>query len=99
MSNKTYCVYIMTNKYNTVLYTGVTNELQRRVYEHNCGRGGPFTSKYQVCKLVYYETSVSIQSAIAREKQIKAGPRRNKVDLINGINPEWNDLYEGLFVE
>jgi putative endonuclease len=92
-----YCVYIMTNKHHTVLYTGVTNNLQRRVYDHKCGQGGSFTSKYKVCKLVYYETSSSVHSAIEREKQIKAGSRQNKVDLINSLNPDWNDLYKQLF--
>jgi putative endonuclease len=92
-----YCVYIMTNKHHTVLYTGVINNLQRRVYYHKYGQGGSFTSKYKVCKLVYYETSASVHSAIEREKQIKAGSRQNKVDLINSLNPDWNDLYKELF--
>jgi putative endonuclease len=91
---KQYCVYIMTNAHNTVLYTGVTNSLARRVYEHKNGLGGVFTKKYNVCKLVYYEVGDNIHSAIAREKQIKGGSRQKKLDLINSMNPKWKDLYE-----
>ena len=89
-----YCVYIMTNTHNTVLYTGVTNNLARRAYEHKNGMGGVFTKKYNVQKLVYYEIGDNIHSAIEREKQIKGGSRKKKVDLINSMNPEWKDLYE-----
>jgi putative endonuclease len=96
MVTKQYYVYIMTNKYNRVLYTGVTNNLQKRAYEHKTGRGGSFTSRYNVNKLVYYQTTPDVNSAIAREKQIKAGSRKKKVELINEMNPEWNDLYESL---
>ena len=91
-----YYVYIMTNKHHTVLYTGVTNNLQRRIYEHKTGRGGSFTSRYKVTKLVYYQLTPDINSAIGREKQIKAGSRQKKLDLINKMNPEWKDLYESL---
>jgi len=94
--NKQYYVYIMTNKYNTVLYTGVTNDLKRRVYEHKSGLGGGFTSKYNIAKLVYYEVCNDAYSAIAREKQIKGGSRQKKIDLINGMNSGWTDLYEEL---
>jgi putative endonuclease len=90
---KEYYVYIMTNAHNTVLYTGVTNHLARRVYEHKNGLGSAFTKKYNVNKLVYYEIGNSIHSAIAREKQLKGGSRKKKVDLINSLNPEWKDLY------
>lgn len=86
----------MTNKYNTVLYTGMTNDLIRRVYEHKSMLGGGFTSKYRCTKLVYYEVCGDINSAIAREKQIKGGSRQKKIDLINGMNSEWRDLYEEL---
>lgn len=89
-----YCVYIMTNTHNTVLYTGVTNNLARRAYEHKNGMGGVFTKKYNVQKLVYYEIGDNIHSAIEREKQIKGGSRKKKVDLINSMNPEWKDSYE-----
>ena len=94
--NKQYYVYIMTNQHHTVLYTGVTNDLQRRVYEHKQGRGGAFTSKYKVRKLVYYEITGDVNAAIAREKQIKAGPRQKRIDLIDSMNPEWKDLYDDL---
>ncbi len=87
-----FCIYIMTNKYNTVLYTGVTNNLQRRVWEHKIGVGSKFASKYRTTKLVYYEVSNSIKSAILREKQIKGGSRQKKLDLINSLNPDWKDL-------
>jgi putative endonuclease len=91
-----YYVYIMTNKYNTVLYTGVTNNLKQRVYRHKEGTGSKFTNKYNLKKLVFYETSDDVNTAISREKQIKAGSRKNKIDLINQMNPDWNDLYDDL---
>ncbi len=84
----------MTNAHHTVLYTGVTNNLARRVYEHKNGIGSVFTRRYNVHKLVYYEVGNDIKAAIAREKQIKGGSRKKKIDLINGFNPEWKDLYE-----
>ncbi len=91
-----YYIYLMTNKYNTVLYTGVTNDLIRRIYEHKEKLIAGFTKKYNINKLVYYEIFADINSAIAREKQIKAGSRQKKIDLINSINPQWCDLYDGL---
>jgi len=94
MAERVYCVYIMTNRYNTTLYTGVTNNLKRRVYEHKSGRGGAFTSRYNLTKLVYYEVTNDVNAAIAREKQIKAGSRQKKIDLVNSMNPEWRDLYD-----
>ena len=94
--NKQYCVYIMTNKHNTVLYTGVTGNLRRRAYEHKEGLGGGFTRKYSVRKLVYYEATEDVRTAISREKQIKAGSRRKKIDLVNSMNPNWKDLYDEL---
>ena len=96
MRGKVFYVYIMTNKYNTVLYTGVTNDLRRRVSEHKNGIGGKFTEKYKVVKLVYYETFAYILDAIAREKQIKAGSRKKKGQLVESINPDWLDLAEEL---
>ena len=93
-AKKTYYVYIMTNAHNTVLYTGVTNNLLRRVQEHKQGVGSAFTRKYNVHKLVYYESGSDARSAIAREKQIKGGSRQKKIDLINSMNPEWRDLYD-----
>jgi putative endonuclease len=97
MPEKEYCVYIMTNAYNTVLYTGVTNNLQRRVAEHKSGAGSGFTKKYNVTKLVYFESGDDVNIAIAREKQIKAGSRKKKIELIESINPEWKDLLEEYF--
>jgi putative endonuclease len=97
MSERQYFVYIMTNAHNTVLYTGVTNNLYRRVLEHRSGKGGAFTKKYNVTKLVYYESGDDVNSAIFREKQIKAGSRQKKIDLINSLNPEWKDLLEEYF--
>jgi len=94
--SKQYYVYIMTNPRNTVLYTGVTNDLVRRVYEHRQKLVAGFTKKYNIVKLVYYEVFQDIENAILREKQIKAGSRKKKVQLINSINKEWRDLYEEL---
>ena len=89
-----YYVYIMTNKRNTVLYTGVTNDLKRRIYEHKEKLIDGFTKKYNIINLVYYEIFSDIENAILREKQIKGGSRQKKIDLINSINKEWRDLYE-----
>ena len=94
---KNYFVYIMTNKNNTTLYTGVTNDLQRRVYEHKNGTGCGFTKRYHLIKLVYYEMGGDIKVAIEREKQLKAGSRQDKLDLINDFNPDWKDLYNEIF--
>jgi len=93
---KQYYVYIMTNARNTVLYTGVTNDLKRRVYEHREKLVGGFTKKYNIIKLVYYEVFKDIENAIMREKQIKAGSRQKKIDLICRMDTEWRDLYEEL---
>jgi putative endonuclease len=92
-SDKKYYVYIMTNVHNTVLYTGVTNNLIRRVYEHRRGIGGAFTKQYKIIKLVYYQETPDIQAALAREKQIKGGSRQKKINLIEEMNPEWEDLF------
>ena len=97
MASKTYCVYILTNKNNTTLYTGVTNNLLRRVFEHKRGKGGSFTKRYNINKLVYFETTSDIEAAILREKQIKAGSRQKKIDMVNSINPDWRDLSEDLY--
>jgi putative endonuclease len=88
-----YYVYIMTNKNNNVLYTGMTNDLARRIWEHKEKQTSGFTSRYNIMKLVYYEIFSDPYNAIAREKQIKAGSRKKKLDLVNGVNPGWNDLY------
>jgi putative endonuclease len=87
----------MTNEYKTVLYTGVTSNLLRRVSEHKDKTVSGFTSKYKVIKLVYYENYPTMPEAIAREKQIKGGSRQKKIDLINSMNPKWKDLYEDFF--
>jgi putative endonuclease len=84
----------MTNYGNSVLYTGVTNDLIRRVYEHKNKLIKSFTLKYNINKLVYYEVVDNIESAILREKQLKAGSRQKKVNLINKLNPKWEDLYK-----
>jgi len=87
--------YILTNKNHTVLYTGVTSNLILRMKRHRSGfYKNAFTHKYNVTELVYFEESASIVDAIAREKQIKAGSRQKKLDLINSLNPEWRDLSE-----
>ena len=96
MIAKTYCVYIMTNKRNSTLYTGVTNNLLRRVNEHKRGVGSKFTHRYKIRKLLYYETTNDIEAAIMREKQIKDGSRQKKIDLVNSINPAWLDLSDDL---
>jgi len=96
MLKKEYCVYIMTNKNHTTLYTGVTNNLTRRVYEHKHHLTKGFSDKYNLEYLVYYETTNDVQAAILREKQIKGGSRKKKVDLINNFNLEWRDLYQDI---
>jgi len=91
--DKQYFVYIMTNSHNKVLYTGITNNLKKRVYEHKEKLISGFTKKYNVSKLVYYGTYQDPENAILREKQIKAGSRQKKIDLVNSVNGEWLDLY------
>ncbi|MGQ0643880.1 MAG: GIY-YIG nuclease family protein [Elusimicrobiota bacterium] len=90
--SKQYYVYMMTNKNNTVLYTGVTSNLAKRAHEHKEKFVEGFTKRYNADKLVYYETSGDIYSAISREKQIKAGSRNKKNSLVNSANKEWKDL-------
>ena len=94
MRANTFYVYIMSNQYNNVLYIGVTNNLLRRVYEHKTGMIDGFTKKYNVHKLVYYESVHDVKDAIAREKQLKHWVRAKKVALIEQMNPEWKDLSE-----
>lgn len=93
---KSFFVYIMTNTYNSVLYTGVTSDLVKRAYQHKQGFGGKFSHRYRTTKLVFWEKHESPFSAIEREKSIKAGSRRRKIELIESINPEWLDLSEEL---
>lgn len=92
MRSKQYYVYFLTNWNNHVLYVGVTNDLRRRVYEHKNGLAEGFTKRYHVNKLVYYEMCEEIEGAILREKQIKAGSRQKKNDLVAKSNPGWEDL-------
>jgi len=88
-----YYVYILANYTNTVLYTGVTNDLVRRIYEHKNKLVPGFTSKYNVDKLVYYDSTNEVMSAIEREKQIKGWTRKKKIKLIDDFNSNWTDLY------
>ena len=91
------CVYIMTNSFNTVFYTGVTSDLQDRVWQHkNSDFPKSFTSRYKCYKLVYYLFFPDIEEAIDEEKRVKGGSRQQKIDLIVSKNPDWIDLYLGL---
>ena len=94
--DKQFYVYIMTNKSHSVLYTGVTSNLKKRIYQHREKMAGGFTKKYNVSKLVYYQAAQNAFSAISREKQIKGGSRPKKIDLINSMNPDWTDLADAL---
>lgn len=87
-----YYIYILTNKYNKVLYVGVTNNLVRRIYEHKNNLVDGFTAKYNIHKLVYYDYVEDVISAITREKQIKGWTRKKKISLIESMNPNWLDL-------
>ena len=87
-----YYVYILTTRNNIVLYTGVTNDLKRRVFEHKSGLNEGFTKKYHVHKLVYFEIFDYVELAIAREKQIKGYSREKKIKLIESVNSEWKEL-------
>ena len=84
---------MMTNRNKTVIYTGVTNDLKRRVQEHKDKKGSSFTKKYNITTLVYYEPFSRIYDAIAAEKKIKSGSRAKKIALIESTNPDWKDLY------
>ena len=87
-----YYVYMMTNWNNKVLYTGVTSNLERRIYEHKNKLVKGFTAKYNVNKLVYFEYTADVTSAISREKQIKGWTRQKKNELVESLNPKWQDL-------
>ena len=92
-----YYVYILSNSLNTVIYTGVTNDLIRRVYAHKHHVDpNSFTAKYHVTKLVYYEATGDVRSAIEREKQLKGKSRKSKNEIIETMNPQWIDLYDAL---
>jgi len=92
-----YYVYMLANVTGTVVYTGVTNDVVRRVYEHkhNCDPNS-FTAKYSVYKLVYYESTSSSYEALSREKQIKSWNRKRKNELVESMNPKWEDLYDSI---
>ena len=96
MNEKNYYVYILTNIRNTVLYIGVTNNLIRRIYEHKNKFVDGFTKKYNLIKLVYFEQTNDVDSAIEREKKLKKWSRIKKINLIESINPNWTDLYNSL---
>jgi len=89
-----YYIYILTNQSCSVLYTGVTNDLKRRVYEHRKGLVEGFTKRYNVHRLVYFEETSSRESAILREKQIKGGSRQKKINLVDAVDPDWRDLWD-----
>ena len=91
-----YFIYILTNRHHTVLYVGVTNDLCRRINEHRTKIASVFATRYNVTKLVYFEEFDDVNAAIAREKQLKAGSRERKIELINSMNPDWRDLYDDL---
>ena len=91
-----YCIYILANKRNGTLYIGVTSNLVERVYEHKNNMIEGFSKKYNIHKLVYYEITDDIESAIRRERQLKKWNRKWKINLIENSNPEWRDLYFGL---
>jgi putative endonuclease len=91
-----YFVYILASRRNGTLYTGVTNDLIRRVQEHREGLASKFTSKHLVSCLVYWEPHADIEAAIAREKRIKRWHRKWKLDLIEASNPQWRDLFDDL---
>ncbi len=91
---KSYYIYIMTSKKNGTLYIGITNDLIKRVFEHKKGLVEGFTKKYQVNKLVYFEETQDVESAIMREKKLKDWKRKWKLELIEKTNPKWDDLYD-----
>jgi putative endonuclease len=91
-----FCVYIMTDEQHSLLYTGRTGNLKRRVTQHRSGNGGVFTHRYNLIKLVYYELVADDGAARLREKQIKRGSKKQRVSLIEKMNPEWMDLYKKL---
>lgn len=92
MSKGSYYVYIMTNKPNGTLYVGVTNDIEKRLWEHRNGRGSKFVQRYNLHRLVCVEETGDVVSAIEREKQLKAGSRAKKIALIESVNPSWAEL-------
>ncbi len=96
MQEKDYYVYILANRYNTVLYVGITNNLQRRLYEHKQKLQKGFTQRYNIDRLVYFEVCTDAYAAITREKQIKSWSRKRKNELVESQNKEWIDLYQNI---
>ncbi len=94
MDNSQFCVYIMTDSQHSLLYTGWTGNLRRRTSQHRSGNGGVFTRRYNLVKLVYYEWVEDEGAARLREKKIKRGSKRQRLKLITGLNPDWQDLYD-----
>ena len=94
--DRQYYVYILANPHRTALYTGVTNNLVRRIWQHRSGQDRGFTTRYNCSRLVFYEVFRDSYNAIAREKQLKAGSRERKIELIEGMNPGWRDLYQAI---
>ena len=94
--NKQYYVYLICNKNNTTIYTGITSDIKRRIWEHKNKITEGFSSKYNLYKLIYYEIFNDPENAIIREKQIKSGRREKKIKLIEPMNPKWIDLYDNL---
>jgi len=94
--NKQCYLYLLTNNNNTTIYIGVTSNLIKRIWQHKNKFAKGFTYKYNINKLVYYEVYDNPENVITREKQIKAGTRENKINLINSMNPEWIDLFDTL---
>lgn len=97
--NHNYYVYLLSNKYDTTIYTGMTNDLLYRVAQHKSLKVPGFTSRYRITKLVYYEHFGDVNETIRREKQIKSWSRAKKEELIESMNPEWKDLYKELVSE
>ena len=95
-NNKQYYVYLISNKNNTTIYTDITSDLKRRIWEHKNNITKGFSSKYNLHKLLYYEIYQDPENAIIREKQIKSGRREKKIRLIESMNPKWVDLYDNL---
>ena len=96
MTKQSIAIYILSNKKNGTLYVGVTSDLVKRIWQHKNNVASGFASKYKCKSLVYYELYDDIENAILREKKIKGGSRKKKIDLIEGLNPNWNDLYKGI---
>ena len=95
-NNKQYYIYLLGNKNNTTIYTGITSDLKRRIWEHKNKTTKGFSSKYNLYKLLYYEIYNDPENAIIREKQIKSGSREKKIELIESMNLKWIDLYDNL---